>query len=182
MISTTLGIPGGKLFDESDIFDDVRVFQAFKDAYVGDIAPIEELRLKWLKLAEENPGLEDLMERLPDGISVAKSGELSGVFICRRVPVLTKAHDNDTDPEWTMETGDVEWALRTSDGVERGLHTLDSVIAADLTTPTAAFSDRPNLLARLREFERDETKRLRKETQLPLDAPAPKAICWIEVR
>lgn len=181
MISTTLGIPGGKLFDESDIFDDVKVFQAFKDEYNGDIAPIEELRLKWLELAKENPGLEDLVTRLPEGISVAKAGKPSGVFTCRRVPVLTKSHD-DAEPEWTLEPGEVEWALRTGDGIERSLHTIDAAITAEPTDKAEPFSDRSKLQATLREFERDETKRQRKETQLPLDAPSPKTICWVEVR
>ncbi|MBC9820520.1 helicase-related protein [Terrabacter sp. MAHUQ-38] len=181
MISTTLGIPGGKLFDESDIFDDVKVFQAFKDEYNGDIAPIEELRLRWLELVTENPGLEELVERLPEGISVAKSGGPSGVFICRRVPVLTKVHD-DADPEWTLEPGEVEWSLRTTDRVERGLHAIADAISAEPTDKAQAFTDRAEVQAALRAFERDETKRMRKETQLPLDAPSPKTICWVEVR
>ncbi len=182
MISKALGIPGGKLFDESDMFDDVKVFQAFKDEYDGDIAPIEALRLTWLQLVKDDPGLEELIERLPEGISVAKTGEPSGVFICRRVPVLTKAHDDDADSEWTLDTGAVEWALRTSDGVERGLHTVDAAISAQPTDQAQAFSDRSSLRATLREFERGETKRLRKETQLPLDAPSPKTLCWMEIR
>ncbi len=181
MISTTLGIPGGKLFDESDIFDDVRVFQSFKDEYNGDIAPIEELRLKWLQLAEANPGLGALVERLPEGISTAKSGQPTGVFVCRRIPVLTKAHD-EADPEWSIEPGQVEWALRTPDGVVRALHTVDNAISAEQDNATEKFSERSALQSTLREFERNETKRLRKETQLPLDAPAPKTICWMEVR
>lgn len=181
MISTTLGIPGGKLFDESDIFDDVKVFQAFKDEYNGDIAPIEELRLKWLQLVEQNPGLNDLVERLPEGISVAKKGQPAGVFVCRRIPVLTKAHE-EGDPEWSLTPGQVEWALRTPDGVERALQPIDAAIAADSGTAPEAFSEKPTLQSTLRGFERDETKRLRKETQLPLDAPAPKTICWMEVR
>ncbi len=181
MISTTLGIPGGKLFDETDIFDDVKVFQAFKDGYNGDIAPIEELRLKWLNLTKENPGLDELVDRLPDGISVAKSGKPSGVFICRRLPVLTKAHDDDADPDWTIEPGKVEWALRTADGVERTPLTIDAAIGAEPVAKAQSFSERSKLQATLRGFERDETKRLRRETQLPLDAPAPKTLCWMEV-
>ncbi|MGF0256072.1 helicase-related protein [Rhodococcus erythropolis] len=181
MISATLGIPGGKLFDETDIFDDVRMFQSFKDEYNGDIAPIEELRLKWLQLVQENPGLEELVKRLPEGISTAEKGQPAGIFICRRIPVLTKAHD-DADPEWSIEPGEVEWALRGPDGVERALHSIDAAIVAEPTTAPAPFSERHALQSTLRGFERDETKRLRKETQLPLDAPAPKTICWIEVR
>ena len=75
-----------------------------------------------------------------------------------------------------------EWSLRTPDGVERALHTVDGAIAAKPSTPATAFSNRSKLHASLREFERDETKRLRKETQLPMDAATPKTICWMEVR
>ncbi|WP_161988728.1 helicase-related protein [Pedococcus bigeumensis] len=182
MISSTLGIPGGKLIDESDMYDDVKVFQAFKDEYNGDIAPIEELRLKWLNLVKENPELDEFVARLPDGISTAKDGEPSGVFICRRVPVHTKAADNDAEAEWRIEPGEIEWSLRTADGVERAVQAVDGAITADTSTPALAFSDRSKLHASLREFERDETKRLRKETQLPMDAPTPKTICWMEVR
>lgn len=182
MISSTLGIPGGKLIDESDMYDDVKVFQAFKEEYNGDIAPIEELRLKWLNLISDHPELGVVATRLPDGISTAKVGEPSGVFICRRVPVLIKAGEDDAEAEWSIEPGEVEWAIRTADGVERRLDTIDASIAADSTTPAAPFSDRANLQASLREFERDETKRLRKATQLPMDSPTPKTLCWMEVR
>jgi superfamily II DNA or RNA helicase len=182
MISTTLGIPGGKLFDETDIFDDVKVFQAFKDEYNGDIAPIEELRLKWLEIVKDNPGLDKLVERLPDGISTAKAGQPGGIFICRRIPVLTKAHEDDADPEWKIDPGEIEWAMRSPDGIERALHTLDAAVTAEPATTANAFSERSALQATLREFEREETKRLRKETQLPLDAPTPKTICWMEIQ
>lgn len=180
MISSTLGIPGGKLLDESDMYDDVKVFQAFKDEYNGDIAPIEELRLKWLNLAKEHPGLAELVERLPDGISTAKQGHPAGVFICRQAPLLTKQHDDAA--AWTMQPGQVEWALRTPDGVDRRLHSLDKAISSEPSTAAATFSDRSTVHASLRQFERDETKRLRKEIQLPLDAPTPKTICWMEIR
>lgn len=180
MISTTLGIPGGKLFDETDLFDDVKVFQAFKDEYDGELAMIEGLRLKWLHLVTANPGVESLVARLPDGISTAKQGAPGGVFICRRIPVLTKVND-DAEPEWSLNPGEVTWALRVPDAIERSLDRIDEAIRADPSSPGEAFSDKSDLQAVLRRFETDETKRLRKETQLPLDAPAPKTICWMEV-
>ena len=80
------------------------------------------------------------------------------------------------------EPGEIEWALRTADGVERALHTVDGAITAEPSMSAMSFSDRSELHASLRKFERDETKRLRKETQLPMDAPTPKTICWMEVR
>ncbi|MBH0081959.1 helicase-related protein [Salinibacterium sp. SWN167] len=180
MISKTLGIPGGKLLDESDMFDDVKVFQAFKDEYNGDVSPLEHLRLKWLALVKANPGIDDLVQRLPDGISVAKTGEPKGLFLCRRVPVLTKALD-EAQSSWSTKPGRVEWALKSSAGVERGLLRVDSAIESNSNSPAAGFRESSQLLADLRSFERDETKQLRKEMQVPLDAPAPETICWIEV-
>lgn len=129
----------------------------------------------------ENPGLDELVERLPEGISTAKTGDPAGIFVCRRIPVLTKAHD-EADPEWSIDPGQVEWALRTPDGAERALHIVDTAIAAEPHSASKKFSERAALQTTLRDFERGETKRLRKETQLPLDAPAPKTICWMEVQ
>ena len=84
--------------------------------------------------------------------------------------------------EWTTEPGGIEWSLLTPDGVQRALPAIDGAICADAATPSIPFSDRATIHASLRAFERDETKRLRKETQLPMDAPAPKTICWMEVQ
>lgn len=180
MISKTLGIPGGKLLDESDMFDDVKVFQAFKDEYVGDITPLEQLRLRWLELARENPGLESLVERLPDGISVAKDGQPQGVFVCRRVPTLTK-ETAEGESVWSLAPGRIEWALSTAETVERGPLAIYAAIEATPDTANRPFSDRVKLHASLREFERAETKQLRKEVQLPLDAPTPVTLCWMEI-
>jgi len=181
MISKTLGIPGGKLIDESDLYDDVKVFQAFKDDYEGDIAPIEELRLKWLGLVKDDPALPDLVDRLPDSISVAKDGKPSGLFTVRRVPVLVKP-DGDAEPEWSLKPGRIEWSLKTTGGVERGLLAIDAAIQAKPADVAKSFSAKGRLLASLREFERNETKELRKEVQLPLDAPTPETLAWIEVQ
>lgn len=180
-ISKTLGIPGGKLLDESDMFDDVKVFQAFKDEYTGDIAPIEQLRLKWLELTESDPALDETVGRLPDGISVAKTAEPKGIFICRRLPVLMKPSE-DAEPVWSLEPGRVEWALKGTDNVERGLLKVDAAIEAEPNTPAVAFGARPNVQTDLRAFESNETKQYRRDVQLPLDAPAPETLCWIEVR
>jgi hypothetical protein len=180
MISKTLGIPGGKLLDESDIFDDVKVFQAFKDEYNGDIAPIEELRLKWLGLVAADPTLPALVDRLPEGIATSKAGAPKGVFICRRVPTLVKA-GGDAEAEWSLRPGKVEWALQGEE-IERGLLAIDRAIEATPATPTVKFSERSALHAALRGFEASETKQFRKDTQLPMDAPVPETICWIEVQ
>jgi hypothetical protein len=180
MISKTLGIPGGKLLDATDIFDDVKVFQAFKDEYIGDISPLEELRLKWLELAKADPDLNARTERLPDGISVAKHGGPRGIFICRRVPTLTKT-DDGSEPTWSLTPGRIDWVLKTDDRVERGILTIDRAIAAGPASPRSSFTNRSAVHAALRDLERAETKQLRKDVQLPLDAPTPETLCWMEI-
>jgi superfamily II DNA or RNA helicase len=181
MISKTLGIPGGKLIDESDLYDDVKVFQAFKDEYEGDVSPIEELRLKWLHLVKDDPALPHFVGRLPDGISVAKDGKPEGIFTVRRVPVLVKPNE-DAEPEWSLRPGRIEWTLKSAGGIERALLTVDAAIEARPEDQAKPFSAKGSLLASLREFERDETKQLRKDVQLPLDAPTPETLAWIEVQ
>ena len=181
-ISKTLGIPGGKLLSEDDMLDDVKVMTAFKEEYEGDLSPIEVLRLKWLELTKADPGLAERIARLPHGISAAKSGEPAAVFVCRVAPVLTRASEDDPDASWSLEPGRIQWALRGPDGDEHGLDAIDRAVTCDPDTAVVAFSDRSTLATRLRDFERSETKQFSKSVQLPLDAPTPKTLCWMEIR
>lgn len=180
MISKTLGIPGGKLLDEDDMFDDVKVFQAFKDEYTGDITPIEQLRLKWQQMVQDDPVLEERVARLPDGISVAKSSESPGLFVCRRVPVLMKETD-ESEPVWTIKPGRIQWSLKKESGVQRALLPIDAIIQADESIPAGTGANRSSLRVAIRAFEIEENKRMRKEQQVPLDAPSAETICWIEL-
>ena len=182
LISKTLGIPGGKLIDESDMHNDVKVFQAFKDEHNGDKPMLEELRLKWLAMIEEDPELNDLVERLPDGISTAKTGLPAGIFVCQRVPVHTRVSEDDESGDWSMEPGRVRWFMGTADGVLEDVGTVDSAIEASRDLAASPFSDKPQVATRLRALERDMTRQLRKELQVPLSAPPPEILCWVEVR
>jgi len=180
-ISKTLGIPGGKFLSEHDMLDDVKVFAAFTEEYEGDLSPLETLRLKWQKLVAERPDLAKLADALPDGISTAKTAGHSGVFLCRRLPIRVKDEDGDDTTQWSLVPGRIQWSF-LADKPEHGLEYIDALIASDEDTPTAAFSSRGELGAKLRDFERDETKAYRKSVQLPLDAPTPETLCWMEVR
>lgn len=181
-ISKTLGIPGGKLIDEKDILDDVKVMATFREEYQGDLSPIEELRLKWQRLVNDNPELPALVERLPDGIATAKTIGNAAIFVCRRVPVLTRYTEDDIEPQWSMAPGRVQWALLADGEVDRSLLIVDAAIESTQTDNAAPFSDRTALRKSLRAFESAETVLLRKEVQLPLDAPTPKTLCWMELR
>lgn len=181
-ISKTLGIPGGKLLSEDDMLDDVKVMTTFKEEYQGDLSPIEVLRLKWLELTTADPTLAERVARLPHGISAAKSGDVASVFVCRIAPVLARASEDAADASWALEGGRIQWALHGPEGDEHGLETIDRIITSESDTPAVGFSDRAAVATRLRDFEREDTKQYRKSVQLPLDAPTPKTLCWMEIR
>jgi hypothetical protein len=96
--------------------------------------------------------------------------------------VLTKSHDDGDGYEWSIEPGDVDWAFQTPDGVEHALNVIDGAIASAPGTQTANFSNKSKLRTELRKFEAAERTRLVKQTQMPLDAPAARTLCWMEVQ
>lgn len=183
LISKTLGIPGGKLLTAEDVLDDVKVLQAFREEYEGDLSPIEQLRLHYQALIAADPNLPDRIEALPEGIASAKNADSSGLFLCRHVPTRLRDEEGEGTGAWSLEPGRVEWVYRTTEGERRAdVDAIDVLVRCEPDTPHAGFSDRSEVRARLRGGERDETKRYRKSVQLPLDAPTPRTICWMEVR
>ena len=79
-----------------------------------------------------------------DPLSVAKDGQPQGVFVCRRVPTLTK-ETAEGESDWSLVPGRIEWALKTAEGVERGALTIDGAIEATPDTAKRPFSDRAKL-------------------------------------
>jgi hypothetical protein len=96
------------------------------------------------------------------------------------VPTLTKT-DDGSEPTWSLTPGRIDWVLKTDDRVERGILTIDRAIAAGPASPRSSFTNRSAVHAALRDLERAETKQLRKDVQLPLDAPTPETLCWMEI-
>lgn len=183
-ISKTLGIPGGKLLTDEDMLDDVKVFAAFQEEYEGELSPIEELRLKWQRLVAADETLSDRIARLPDGISAAKKdGATPGIFVCRRVPVLTRASEDAATEDWSVDPGRIQWLLRSPEGDERAISQIDEVISSTVDTSPAVFTDKAQVRAGLRAIEVDALKQWRKDTQAPLDVRVtPKTLCWMEIR
>jgi hypothetical protein len=71
--------------------------------------------------------------------------------------------------------------LQGADGIERGLHSIDGAVSALPTDQARPFSERSALTTAVRDLERAETRRIRKDSQLPLDAPTPTTLCWMEI-
>ena len=185
MISKTLGIPGGRLLSAEDMLDDVKVMQAFKDEYEGSLSPLEVLRLRFQAMLADDPTLAARLDALPVGISTAKTGQPTGIFACVTYPTLERIDHEDGEPteRWTMTRPHVEWHMRTPDGNDLDrLTDIDAAVRSDPATPRQAFTDPAQLRETLRSMETVRLKAYRKERQLPLDAPRPRTVCWIEVR
>jgi hypothetical protein len=181
LISKTLGIPGGKLLTEKEMLDDTRVFNSFREEYEGDLSPVEKIRLHYLDLLANNPGLEDLLSDIPRGAHSARNGKSSGLFVCSVEPIRT-TQDGVADPVWTLEDGKVRWDFHRLDGtVDNELHSIDSMIRSEKSEPRVVFPDRLSTKNRLAEIRKARWDYLMKQHGLPLDAPQPTTVCWMEV-
>lgn len=182
LISKTLGIPGGRLLTEEDMLDDVKVFNSFLEEYMGDVSPSEALRLRYLDIVAQNPGLEDVLDEMPLGVHAAKSSEQKGLFTCSIEPIRL-IDDEGKDENWTVDGGTVRWAFRTNAGdVIIDLATIDQAIACEKDTPGVEVSDRVEVRNLLRKFQVARQSELMKATGIPLDAPSPINVCWMELQ
>ena len=181
LISKTLGIPGGKLLDENDMLDDVKVFNAFLKEYEGDESPLELLRLEYLDLCQKDPSLEDRLSMVPPGAFSAKSGKPKGLFVCSIEPIRVPLADGRG--EWTLEGGNPRWEFvletgdRTTDVTQIG-----KSIRCDSGEPTQVIVDRATTATNLRALRDSRYRELLKDLQLPLNAPKPLTICWMQVQ
>ena len=181
LISKTLGIPGGKLLNENDMLDDVKVFNSFLKEYEGDESPLEVLRLEYLDLSQKDQSLEDRLSMVPHGAFSAKAGKPSGIFVCSVEPI--RVLNQDGSAEWTLDGGSPRWEFvlengdRTTDVTQIG-----KSIRCDLGEPIQAIVDRASTATNLLTLRDGRYRELLKDLQLPLNAPKPLTICWMQVQ
>jgi hypothetical protein len=182
LISKTLGIPGGRLLTEDDMLDDVKVFNAFLEEYQGEISPTEKLRLRYLQLLNQNPGLEELLDEMPLGVHSSQTNDTAGVFMCSIEPIRT-APEDDSEPRWTLANGRALWALRRNDGIViSDVGEIDRAICCEPTSPAIAIGDRLGVRNVLHQWQSERHLQLMKEAGLPLEAPKPVTVCWMEIQ
>lgn len=177
LISKTLGIPGGKLLHAKDMLDDVKVLQAFKDEYEGELSPLEQLHLEYQQAVAADEGLADRIAALPRGIGSAKGAVKHAVFLCRELPTHVK--DENGPGYWSLDRPRIEWVLDTGDEHSEALLEIADLIRSEVATPAVPFG--ADVTMRVRGAERDQAKRYRKDVQLPLDGPAPRTVAWMEL-
>jgi hypothetical protein len=183
LISKTMGIPGGKLFTEDDMLDDVKVFEALKDEYYGEVTPLERLRLEYLELLEGHPGLAEQLADIPIGAWSARAGDEGGIFLCQVRPALVREETNEGEIErWTLEDGVPFWSFHPRDG--EPIDEVGSVAErarSEPATPSVPVSDRVELRSRLQSAQAGLDREYIRAVNLPLDAPAPRLVCWMNV-
>jgi superfamily II DNA or RNA helicase len=111
-ISKVFGIEGKKLLKPEDDFD---ALKDFTHTYEGTTSTVEEMRLEYQKMLQDNPGLEERLNLLPGRVFSGKehpSPESKAVFFCYALPAPKAAGGKDQkDIEWTEESGYTQWYL-----------------------------------------------------------------------
>lgn len=181
LISKTLGIPGGKLLSENDMLDDVKVFNAFLKEYEGEESPLETLRLEYLDLLQTDKDLEDRLTMVPHGAFSCRDAQTAGLFMCTVEPIRVPLADGRA--EWTLEGGTPRWEFVHSDG-KRSTDVVEiaAAIRCDADERAIAIADRPATASAIKTLRETRYLELLKVLQLPLDAPKPSTVCWMQVQ
>jgi phosphatidylserine/phosphatidylglycerophosphate/cardiolipin synthase-like enzyme len=185
-ISVTLGIPSGQLLDKDDRFDDVKIFDNFKNQFYGELSPIERLRLKWMQLCNDNLGLAEHVARLPDGIGVAKSaseGEVPAVFACYQFPEPVVAEEQDEQViRWRRTGRSPRWIMRTGEDISVDLLDIDSRISSSKAIGIKTASNRSKIAKTVAGERKELWDQVRRQNEVPLNAEQPLTVCWMELQ
>jgi hypothetical protein len=180
LISKTLGIEGRKLFRPDDIYDDLKVFNAFTEDYEGTKSITEEMHLEYQDLIAADPELQLRLERLPgatfSGREKPKKG-VRGVFFCYALPALDKEKN-----QFTEAAGTARWYLFDLDR---------DVIFEDPQEILASIRSKPGTLRvcaipkpTLSEIRVKVEKHIKNTYLKRIDAPigvSPSLKCWMEL-
>ena len=177
-ISKLLGIEGGKLLHGNEVLDPIQEFNA---GYEGQASEREILQLEYQKLLIDFPGLLEKLQLTPDGIFSGRfesPGKKSGVFLCYRLPALD-AEKN----QFTLESGITKWYFICDDDkvVLEDPADIAEYIRSEIDTSRKTSRNELDLVeirTTVRVFIKNSYE---KKLDVPLDAPKPKLICWMEV-
>ena len=178
LISKTLGIEGKKLLRPED---DYQALKEFNASYEGETSVQEQLHLEYQRLLDEHPQLSQHLADLPKAIFSGRrrpANGSAGVFFCFRLPAL------DTEAKaFTLEAGGTHWYLHTlNDGamLDEPKQIADAIRSVP-DTPRICTTDRL-LLTGIRDGVLKHIKNTYlKQLDVPIDAPKPSLVCWMEL-
>ena len=182
-ISATLGIPTGKLLDEKDDFDDVKVFDNFKKQLYGELSPLETLRLKWLKMCTDDPTLLDRVKIIPNGVGAAWAGEAAALFACYQFPEPVALEENGVQViRWRRTGKSPKWVMVRDGIVIEDLLKIDAVIAPSADAVGQTVLDKVAVARTLVKTRKDLWNELRAKNDIPLQSDSPSTQTWISVQ
>jgi len=180
LISKTLGIEGRKLFRPDDIYDDLKVFNAFLEDYEGTKTVTEEMHLEYQDLIAAAPELQGRLERLPratfSGRERPKKGA-RGVFFCYALPSL----DKETNT-FTEAAGTARWYLLDldRDAIFEDPQEILGSIRSKPATPRVCAIPKPTLSEIRARIEKHIKNTYLKRVDAPIGV-SPSLKCWMEL-
>jgi hypothetical protein len=191
-ISFALGLES-PILRPDDHYDSLKEFGIptdFDKVYDGRLTETEELRLELQQLRIDHPELFKKIDELPAGSFSGKTqsiGQDTGIFFCIRVPGLDL-----NENKFTYESGTTEWLLWSKESKRiEGHHGPILASAIRSTTSEQRVVSGPDLewndgASNIWADAWNSAKNHLHETVLrklmmPLDAPEPKLVCWMEL-
>jgi superfamily II DNA or RNA helicase len=182
-ISATLGIPTGKLLDEQDDFDDVKVFDNFRKQLYGELSPLETLRLKWLKMCADDPSLLNRVEAIPGGVGCAVSGEGDALFACFQFPEPVTAEENGAQViRWKRTGNSPKWVMVRDGAVCEDLLEIDAAITPSPNALVSSVFDKQKIMEGLAKTRKDIWNNLRAKNEIPLQSDSPGTQTWMSIQ
>jgi hypothetical protein len=181
LISKTFGIEGRKLLKPSDDYEALREFNA---AYEGEPNVRERLHLAFQELVETDPDLEERLAAMPNGVFSGREkvpDTASGVFFCYRLPAL-----DAESGRFTLSAGTTRWYLydlRTEEILDEvdDLEAIHRRIESTPATPRVCTTAPSRLVSARDKLAKHIKNTYLKQLDVPLDAPAPALVCWMEL-
>ncbi|MYG94620.1 MAG: helicase [Acidimicrobiia bacterium] len=178
LISKTMGIEGRKLLTPEDDYEALKEFNA---SYEGARTAIEDMHLEYQTLMKEHPELAERLDSFPGSVFSGRkklSKGARGVFFCYGLPAL------DTEQQvFTLEAGPTRWYLWDLDHeavLESPAEIMESV-RSNPNTPRRCATERPTLSQARKQILGHVRDTYLKQVNVPLDAPKPKLMCWMEL-
>ncbi len=178
LISKTMGIEGRKLLTPEDDYEALKEFNA---SYEGARTAVEDMHLEYQTLVKEHPELAERLDEFPGSVFSGRkklSKGARGVFFCYGLPAL------DTEQQiFTLEAGPTRWYLWDLDQV-RVLESPGEIIEcirSKPNTPRRCVTDKPTLTEARKLVLGHVRDTYLKQVNVPLDAPKPKLMCWMEL-
>lgn len=178
LISKTFGIEGRKLLTPEDDYDALRQFNA---SYEGKKSRAEELHLEYQKLLKQHPELANRLDMMPGSVFSGRkrlSKGARGVFFCFALPALDQEHG-----DFTLEAGPTRWYLYDLEKEEiiESAGRIVSSIRSKPRTPRRCVMTETTLKKIRKKILRHIHNTYLKQMQVPLNAPKPKLMCWMEL-